>query len=48
MRSPSKTPTYISIRLGSWFEARATGWAVVAVPVSLLVVVGAGLVSRLL
>jgi len=30
-----------SLKVGSWLEASATGWGVVAVPVVILVVVGA-------
>ncbi len=29
-------PTSLTVRLGTWFEARATGWGVAAIPVLLL------------
>lgn len=40
-------PAFIALRIGSWFEARATGWGVVVVPLSLLLVLAAGALYRL-
>lgn len=38
----------LTIRIGSWFEARATGWGVVAVPLSLVLALAGPLLERLL
>jgi hypothetical protein len=38
----------LTIRIGSWFEARATGWGVAAVPLSLILALAAPLVEKLL
>ena len=29
-------PTSLTVKLGNWFEARATGWGVAAIPVLLV------------
>ena len=44
-RGPRELPkTSLSIKLGGWLEANATGWGVVAVPIVVaLVLVAAGL-----
>jgi hypothetical protein len=31
----------LSLRLGGWFEAQATGWGVAAIPLVVVVVIGA-------
>lgn len=41
-------PATISVRIGGWFEARATGWGVVAVPLTLLLALAAALAARLI
>ena len=38
----------LTIRIGSWFEARATGWGVAAVPLSLILALVAHAVEKLL
>ena len=38
-RNPPSTtacPTSLTVKIGKWFEARATGWGVAAIPVLLL------------
>jgi hypothetical protein len=37
--------TTLSIRLGTWFEAHATGWGVVAAIVALALLVGLAIVK---
>lgn len=44
LRNP---PPSIAIRIGSWFEARASGWGVAVVPIALLLALAAPLVARL-
>jgi hypothetical protein len=42
--SPSakrKSPTTLTLKLGDWLEANATGWGVAAIPLVILVLVGA-------
>ena len=39
--------TSFSLRVGSWLEASATGWGVVAVPVVILLILGAALVRMI-
>ncbi len=34
--SAKDCPTSLTVKIGSWFEARATGWGVAAIPVLLL------------
>ena len=34
----------LTLRIGHWFEAHATGWGVIAVPLVLLLLLGAVLV----
>lgn len=34
-RPPADPPSSLSMKLGGWFEANATGWGVVAIPVAL-------------
>lgn len=41
-------PASLSVKIGNWFEARATGWAVVAVPVILVLTLAAPLLVRIL
>ena len=36
-----------TLRVGSWLEASATGWGVVAVPVLMLLILGAALMRTL-
>ncbi len=33
---PKECPTSLTVKLGAWFEARATGWGVAAIPLLLL------------
>jgi hypothetical protein len=38
-RNPSSVrecPTSLTVKVGNWFEARATGWGVAAIPLLLL------------
>ena len=38
-RNPPSTrehPASLSVKIGAWFEARATGWGVAAIPLLLL------------
>lgn len=47
-RIPAQTrspPATLSLKIGQWFEANATGWGVVAVPIVVLLVLGATLVK---
>lgn len=37
----------VHVRIGGWFEASATGWGVLAVPLLLLILLAASLVLRL-
>lgn len=41
-------PVFLQVKIGRWFEARASGWAVAAVPVLVLLVVAAGLATLVL
>lgn len=34
--------TSLMVRIGGWFEAKATGWAVVVVPIILIALIVAG------
>ncbi len=36
---PATDKSSISLRIGHWFEARGTGWGVIAVPLLLLLMV---------
>ena len=36
--STTECPTSLTVKIGKWFEARATGWGVAAIPVLLLLV----------
>ena len=42
----STSPTTVIVRLGRWFEASATGWGVLVVPVLLGLVLAAALLHR--
>jgi len=33
-------PAALSLRIGAWFEAQATGWAVLAIPLILVLLAG--------
>ena len=46
LRPPPAPPATLSLKLGSWLEAHATGWGVVAVPLVVLLLL-AGLALRL-
>lgn len=53
MRPPEKhplpaAPDSLSIQLGDWFKAHATGKGVIAIPVVIVVVAAVGLVHTLL
>lgn len=37
---PSKPPATLSLKIGQWFEANATGWGVVCVPLVILLLTG--------
>jgi hypothetical protein len=43
MPSPAKSPTRatLTLKLGGWLEAHATGWGVAAIPIVILSVLGA-------
>jgi hypothetical protein len=45
MVSTSKPPSTLSLKLGTWLEANATGWGVVAIPVLGLMLMGAALLG---
>jgi hypothetical protein len=45
MLRKSKPQSTLSLKLGSWFEANATGWGVVAIPVLGLLLMGAALLG---
>jgi hypothetical protein len=45
MERRSKTVSTLSLKLGSWLEANATGWGVVAIPVLGLMLMGAALLG---
>ena len=40
-----KPPSTLSLKLGNWLEANATGWGVVAIPVLGLMLMGAALLG---
>ena len=40
VRSPRMSPATVSLKVGQWFEAHATGWGVLVVPV-VVVLLGA-------
>lgn len=45
MRSPTRPasrPHTLTVRIGSWFEAQASGWGVLAVAAILVLVLAAG------
>jgi hypothetical protein len=42
-----RSPATLSLKLGQWFEANATGWGVLAVPVVILLLGAAALVQVL-
>jgi hypothetical protein len=44
--SPRRDPHALSLRIGGWFEAQASGWGLVAILVLVLLVLGAGLVGQ--
>lgn len=51
VRAPTQTknqPATLSLKIGQWFEANATGWAVICVPIVVVLVVGAALARALL
>lgn len=37
--------TFLTVKLGRWFEARAAGWGVVAIPVLVLILLAAALLG---
>jgi len=41
----SRRSAFLTVRLGRWFEARAAGWGVVAVPVLVLMLLAAALLG---
>ena len=43
----TEPPATLSLRIGQWFEANATGWGVVCVPVVVLLLLVAAAASRL-
>lgn len=42
----SPKPATLSLRMGQWFEANATGWGVLAVPI-VVMLLGAAALARL-
>lgn len=47
-RQPNRVTDSISVKLGSWFEAHATGRGVLAVPIVVLIVVAAAAAVKFL
>ena len=45
MERRSKPVSTLSLKLGSWLEAHATGWGVIAIPVLGLMLLGAALLG---
>ena len=45
MERRSKPVSTLSLKLGSWLEANATGWGVIAIPVLGLMLLGAALLG---
>jgi hypothetical protein len=43
--SRHRIPSSLSLRVGAWFEAQATGWGVVALPVVLVVLLTVALLK---
>jgi len=37
----ARRPVFLTVRLGRWFEASAAGWAVIAIPVLVLMLLAA-------
>jgi hypothetical protein len=47
-RKPAADPPTLSLKIGQWFEANASGWwGVLAVPVTVLLVLAAALLRGL-
>lgn len=42
-RSPHNVRDTLTMKLGSWFEAHATGWGVLAIPIVIGLVLGLAL-----
>lgn len=40
-RTPLPVKSTLSLKLGSWLEANATGWGIVAIPVVILLLLAA-------
>ena len=45
-RVPKPSPAILKIRIGSWFEACATGWGIVVVPLALMLAVVAVVLTK--
>jgi hypothetical protein len=46
-RAPSRPPaTSLMVKLGTWFEAQATGWGVLAIPLILFGLLLMGVLTR--
>jgi hypothetical protein len=45
MERRSKPASTLSLKLGNWLEANATGWGVIAIPVLGLMLMGAALLG---
>lgn len=43
----TQKPATLSLKIGQWFEANATGWGVLAVPIVILLVLGVSALSLL-
>jgi hypothetical protein len=46
-RSPDNARNTLSMKLGGWFEAHATGWGVIAVPIVIGLIGGLALLRWL-
>ncbi len=42
----SRPPATLTLKVGQWLEANASGWGVLAVPVVLLLLLGAAALAR--
>lgn len=44
---PAEPPATLSLKIGQWFEANATGWGVLCVPIVVLLLLAAAVASQL-
>jgi hypothetical protein len=47
-RAPTPVRTTLSLKLGGWLEAHATGWGVAAIPLVIVLVLGGAVLTRIL